>query len=289
MAQIYFEKPPSLNYSRISLGGFPPWFWKADTAYFYCKILRVQFLAVFTREKELAASRGGLGKQSTLWESAPASLFQQPQQKLASDRSLGPDLFFPSCERGWQMGGWQRVLRTSRRHLDHFQKQTQGCVVFYTHSAGLPRTFGREEGDGVSLFSSSSPLCSLVMVSRRTEDPTGCVTEWPLFYCKVNERRGPLSEVDRWQHCCCYTALAASDPLWDGGWEGWGRGSLRASAEPFSACAGHSEEQFPEGWPRDRVPCPWLVLLLKRQKLHILLQEWVGWGPLGSTDSLQNS
>lgn len=40
---------------------------ESKQALFLLQILREQFLAVFTRQKELA-SRGKLGKQSTLWE-----------------------------------------------------------------------------------------------------------------------------------------------------------------------------------------------------------------------------
>lgn len=40
---------------------------ESKQALFLLQILRVQFLAVFTRQKELA-SRGKLGKRSTLWE-----------------------------------------------------------------------------------------------------------------------------------------------------------------------------------------------------------------------------
>lgn len=40
---------------------------KSKQTLFLLQILRVQFLAVFTRQNELA-SRGGIGKQSTLWD-----------------------------------------------------------------------------------------------------------------------------------------------------------------------------------------------------------------------------
>lgn len=143
-------KYQSLNYSQISLGGFPPWFWKADAAYFYCKILRVQFLAVFTREKELAASRGGLGKQSTrIWvPRAEAGLRQAVVSTSVFLLAKGAEgkearACFSGGSREHSRGGW-----------NIFKKKHRSVLCFFI-SMALAYTFQREEGDA---FLVSLPL-----------------------------------------------------------------------------------------------------------------------------------